>query len=243
MKKTNYSSLKRMLMTAVFFMLIASMLSLSSFASGTYVHQGSSAVSGLVWIVIISILIFLVVFVAAPLVIILVCVKKGRKKNAGSPVQNAPSQPAVQKAPVQQPQQDSEEIVFSEEDFPKTTTLEMDKMINGTNNAPVQNKGVLCVVGVGGVMDGRVYQINSSEITIGRGQKNMIAFPDRSTASSSHAKLFWEKGRLMLVDMDSRNGTFLKRIGKLPPLKPVEVHEGDTFFIGERNNRFDILQK
>lgn len=90
-------------------------------------------------------------------------------------------------------------------------------------------------------MNGRVYPIEQSEITIGRDASMVIRFPaDTRGVSRIHAKLYWQGSQLMLMDCNSTSGTFLKRQGKLAPMAPVAVQSGDVFYIGEKANCFEI---
>lgn len=93
----------------------------------------------------------------------------------------------------------------------------------------------------GGCMNGRVYPIEKNEITIGRDASSLIRYPaDTVGVSRIHAKLYWQNGRLMLMDCNSTSGTFLQRSGKLPPMNPTAVQSGDVFYIGEKINGFEI---
>lgn len=104
-------------------------------------------------------------------------------------------------------------------------------------------KPACCLVGTGGYMDGRKYPFAGKEITIGRYNTNVIRYSENAPGvSRSHAKLYMDGGRLMLMDCNSSSGTFLKRTGKLQPMLPVEVKIGDVFYIGEKRNGF-IIQK
>lgn len=106
-----------------------------------------------------------------------------------------------------------------------------------------ETKPACCLVGTGGYMDGRKYPFAGKEITIGRYNTNVIRYPENAPGvSRSHAKLYMDGGRLMLMDCNSSSGTFLKRMGKLQPMLPVEVKIGDVFYIGEKRNGF-IIQK
>lgn len=93
----------------------------------------------------------------------------------------------------------------------------------------------------GGRMDGRVYPVDNREITIGRDVSSTICYPaDTPGVSRVHAKLYREGARLMLMDCSSTAGTFLNRIGRLEPMRPVEVYAGDVFYVGEASNSFEI---
>lgn len=105
------------------------------------------------------------------------------------------------------------------------------------------NKKKLFLACSGGYMDGRLYPIGDEPITIGRGNPGqlVICYPgDTPGVSRNHARLYKERGRLMLMDCNSSNGTYVKNVGKIPPMQPRELKVGDVFYIGEKKNRFEI---
>jgi len=106
---------------------------------------------------------------------------------------------------------------------------------------PIPETPKLWLAAKGGCMNGRVYPVEKNEITIGRDASSAIRYPaDTAGVSRVHAKLYWQGGRLMLMDCNSTSGTFLQRQGKLTPMTPVEVRSGDVFYIGEKINSFII---
>ena len=73
---------------------------------------------------------------------------------------------------------------------------------------------------------------------------NTIRYPENTPGvSRHHVKLYYDGGRLMLMDCGSSNGTFLQRIGRLSPMVPTAVRQGDIFYLGERINGFEIAYK
>lgn len=98
----------------------------------------------------------------------------------------------------------------------------------------------LWLVSTGGYMMGRIYPMDGEEITIGRSPSAAVPYQDESV-SKLHCKLYKnDSGAWMLMDCNSRNGTYLQRLGKLSPMLPVEVHEGDIFFLSNPKNSFEI---
>ncbi len=96
----------------------------------------------------------------------------------------------------------------------------------------------------GGYMNGRMYPIGPDGITIGREEGNTIQYPkEMPGVSRTHARLSIEKGRLLLTDCHSSNGTFIRGIGRLQPQQSFEVSSGDVFYIGEKKNGFEIKSK
>lgn len=101
----------------------------------------------------------------------------------------------------------------------------------------------LWLVARGGYMDGRLYPVGKDGVTIGRDISNVINYPKNTRGvSRTHCKLYWDEGRLMLMDCNSSSGTFVKGIGTLQPMHPVEIKGGDVFYIGEKNNSFQIKE-
>jgi len=92
----------------------------------------------------------------------------------------------------------------------------------------------------GGYLNGRVYQISENGITIGREADNTIRYPVQTPGiSRHHVRLYWNNGQLMLVDLGSSNGTFMKT-GRLAAQQPVPLNPGDVFYLGEKLNAFEI---
>lgn len=93
----------------------------------------------------------------------------------------------------------------------------------------------------GGYMNGRIYPIPREGITIGREPDNNIQYPANTPGiSRHHVKLFWQDGQLMILDLESSNGTYLNRNGRIPAMRPVPLNPGDCFYLGENKNGFEI---
>lgn len=104
-----------------------------------------------------------------------------------------------------------------------------------------EQAGKIWLLAKGGCMNGRVYPVGRDEITIGRDASMVIRFPAQAAGVSRiHAKLYWQGEQLMLMDCNSTSGTFLKRMGKLTPMVPVALQDGDIFYIGEKANSFEV---
>lgn len=58
-----------------------------------------------------------------------------------------------------------------------------------------------------------------------------------------HCQVNWKNGRLYLMDLKSTNGTFLHRAGKLQPNSPVELLNGDVFWLGDERFSFQVKMK
>ena len=93
----------------------------------------------------------------------------------------------------------------------------------------------------GGAMDGRRYQITEDILLIGRDTSCNICYPtDTKGVSRKHCQIFWKNGVLMIMDLGSTSGTFIRGKGQIPANVPTAVKAGDIFYLGEKNNAFII---
>lgn len=96
------------------------------------------------------------------------------------------------------------------------------------------------ITGIGGIMDGRNFEFGQHEILIGREASSSIRYPgDINGISRSHCKLFWQNGNLMLMDLNSSYGTYTVS-GKITPMYPVPMRNGDVFYLAEKKNCFRV---
>jgi hypothetical protein len=81
--------------------------------------------------------------------------------------------------------------------------------------------------------DGEVYKVDSDEIVIGRNNGD-IRFPHDGYMSGRHARVVRRGEKFVLVDENSRNGTFKRIDGE------VELKTGDIILIGKQLFRFEV---
>jgi pSer/pThr/pTyr-binding forkhead associated (FHA) protein len=81
---------------------------------------------------------------------------------------------------------------------------------------------------------GRAVNAESEVITIGR-EGNDIDFPEDPFISGQHAQLTWKAGKIMLTDLSSRNGTFVRIAAER------ELLHGDYVFMGQQLLRVEIV--
>ncbi len=81
---------------------------------------------------------------------------------------------------------------------------------------------------------GLAYRALGDTVSMGR-EGNDINFPDDPFISGHHAKVGYDAGKLMLTDMGSKNGTFL-RVDREQELK-----HGDYVFMGQQLLRVEIV--
>ncbi len=99
----------------------------------------------------------------------------------------------------------------------------------------------ISLVGIGGQMDGRTYNVGTNDLLIGREANCAIRFAAETPGvSRRHCKLFWNNGVLMLMDTGSSNGTYLRNKGQLAANQPVALMSGDVFYVGEKKNAFEL---
>lgn len=96
----------------------------------------------------------------------------------------------------------------------------------------------------GGILDGRIYPIGQEGVTIGREPDNSIRYPGQTPGiSRHHIRLYWQNGQLMLMDLNSKNGTFVNQEGRIGPMHPIPMDTGDFFYLAGKQNGFEIACK
>ena len=81
---------------------------------------------------------------------------------------------------------------------------------------------------------GSAFELGPAPITIGRGRGNVIALPSDEFASSSHARIEALRDGLWVVDLGSRNGTF---VNGEPVAGREQLRAGDLVRVGETELR------
>ncbi|HTJ40846.1 MAG TPA: FHA domain-containing protein [Kofleriaceae bacterium] len=81
---------------------------------------------------------------------------------------------------------------------------------------------------------GLAHRALSDAVTIGR-EGNDIDFPDDPFISGHHARVTWTSGKLVLTDLSSRNGTFIRIAGER------SLEHGDYVFMGQQLLRVEIV--
>jgi hypothetical protein len=105
-------------------------------------------------------------------------------------------------------------------------------MIFGKKDAEDREPGGLYLVVVYGPDMGRIFSLGGGQnsFTIGRKLTNAINLTDINT-SREHARIEWRDGALFIVDLKSRNGTFVN--GEKVEAQGQGVDVGDQIQIGE----------
>jgi pSer/pThr/pTyr-binding forkhead associated (FHA) protein len=81
---------------------------------------------------------------------------------------------------------------------------------------------------------GLAHRALADAVTIGR-EGNDIDFPDDPFISGHHARVTWQGGKLVLTDLSSRNGTFVRLAGERG------LEHGDYVFMGQQLLRVEIV--
>jgi hypothetical protein len=101
---------------------------------------------------------------------------------------------------------------------------------------PPIHSGRLVVVKSGELAEGTDYELNSAQLTIGRGGQNDIALGSDDYASARHARFEPRQDGVWVQDLGSTNGTFLNG-ARLE--RPRRLTPGDVVRVGETDLRFE----
>ena len=96
--------------------------------------------------------------------------------------------------------------------------------------------GRLVVVKSADLDEGRDYELDSAQLTIGRGGQNDIAIRTDEYASARHARFEPRQDGVWVQDLGSTNGTFLNG-ARLD--HPRRLSEGDIVRVGETDLRYE----
>ena len=105
----------------------------------------------------------------------------------------------------------------------------------------------------GGYQDGKEYPLKA-QVNIGRAEDNDIKYPDDWPGISRHhavIKVFDNPDGVCveLTDLSSTEIYFKKgsigenKANKIPKNKPIRLQPGDVFYLGAKENRFELIRK
>jgi hypothetical protein len=96
--------------------------------------------------------------------------------------------------------------------------------------------GRLVVVKSADLSDGEGFELNSAQLTIGRGNQNDIPIATDEFASARHARFEPRQDGVWVQDLGSTNGTFLNgtRLDR-----PRRLAQGDIVRVGETDLRYE----
>lgn len=97
------------------------------------------------------------------------------------------------------------------------------------------------LVGVSGLFKGDTRKIED-KLIIGRSaSKCNVVFPsDNTDVSNVHCSIEKNGKNVVLIDLDSTNGTFLANGKRIAPNEPVTLSGGDRFWVASKENTFEI---
>jgi hypothetical protein len=96
--------------------------------------------------------------------------------------------------------------------------------------------GRLVVVKSPDLVEGRDFEVDSAQLTIGRGGQNDITIRSDEYASARHARFEPRQDGVWVQDLGSTNGTYLNG-ARLD--RPRRLSEGDIVRIGETDLRYE----
>ena len=101
---------------------------------------------------------------------------------------------------------------------------------------PQVHSGRLVVVKSGELDEGLDFELNSAQLTVGRGGQNDVALPTDEYASARHARFEPRQDGVWVQDLGSTNGTFLNG-ARLE--RPRRLTHGDIVRVGETDLRYE----
>jgi hypothetical protein len=101
---------------------------------------------------------------------------------------------------------------------------------------PPVHAGRLVVVKSPELEEGMDFELNSSQLTIGRGRQNDLAIASDEYASARHARFEPRQDGVWIQDLGSTNGTFLNGT-RLE--RPRRLTHGDIVRVGETDLRYE----
>jgi FHA domain len=104
-----------------------------------------------------------------------------------------------------------------------------------TTPPPVRS-GRLVVVKSPELPEGMDFDLNSAQLTVGRGRQNDIALPEDEYASARHARFEPRQDGVWIQDLGSTNGTYLNG-ARLE--RPRRLTPGDIVRVGDTDMRFE----
>lgn len=136
-------------------------------------------------------------------------------------------------------------LVKAEDYVPRrSATNQPPQTFRMTEPPPKPETTGLCLLCLSGPLRGQAYQIGRNGLMLGRDPVCGVHLPDRTPGiSGRHCCLRWQEGSLMLIDLNSRYGTFLGNGRQLPPNYPTPLTAGSRFYLGDTSCLFQIANR
>lgn len=132
---------------------------------------------------------------------------------------------------------------FSQEDNRTVAIVNESKQIKADTNVNLNiGNNYPKIIGVTGYFTSKEFKIGDV-VTVGRDpRRTKITFPDKTKGVSAvHMEIRNVSGRIEIVDLGSTYGTFLSNGNKLAQMVPYIVNKGDSFYLGDKENKFQVL--
>ncbi len=121
-----------------------------------------------------------------------------------------PSQP--EPAPVLAPPDDMYDASHSAPTLVAgAAVLKGDETVKLDESSPASARPTACLIAVSGRDQGRQFEIDKDDVLVGRHPTLADFVMDDPTISAQHARIRYEDGHFVLVDLDSTNGTYVNR--------------------------------
>lgn len=103
-------------------------------------------------------------------------------------------------------------------------------------------KSGISLYGVGGDMAGAIFELENCVTLIGRDSlKCSIVYPENAPGISSvHCQVKPNYPYVEVMDMGSRYGTYNENGVQLQKNVPYQMKNGDSFYLGEKKNKYII---
>lgn len=125
-----------------------------------------------------------------------------------------------------------------------------DNILNfGNSNDLEERKKIARLVIIEGGTIGREFPIYKDKVLIGRWDPKINCYPEvdlsdediGSKVSRVHAYIYKKENTYYLIDMCSKNGTYLNKEFQLIETQNYKIHNEYEIMIGEINFKFEIL--
>lgn len=104
--------------------------------------------------------------------------------------------------------------------------------------------GKSIIVGIEGVYKGKELSVKNNMLFGRDSNKCDVVFPiDTEGVSGHHCLVTYNKGKVMIRDMNSTYGTFVNNGLKIDSEIDVEICPGDVFYLGSENEKFIVKVK
>lgn len=106
---------------------------------------------------------------------------------------------------------------------------------------PLQRQSGLNLTCLSGPLRGQIYPVGRDGLLIGRDPSCGVRLPDGTPGvSNRHCCIRWQQGVPVLIDLNSRYGTFQGNGSKLPPNYPTQLAAGSRFYLGSPSCLFQL---